>query len=153
MSQCDGFSSREKAKMQLSAETKLGLTVTGKVLNPYSHHKFYTCIQFYLYSFPFFSVRSFVELTRFLFTIPGVTCFLSQRLSQDPLEKFFGSQRQRGGTSENPNVAEFCKNTQALRVINTACADVSRGNCRGNTEEVNLNKENLHIPKRRRKHK
>ena len=39
MSQCDGFSSREKAKMQLSAETKLGLTVTGNVLNPYSHHK------------------------------------------------------------------------------------------------------------------
>lgn len=33
------------------------------------------------------------------------------------------------GTSENPNCAEFCKNTQALRVINTACA---KGNCRGN---------------------
>ena len=35
-------------------------------------------------------------------------------LCQDPLESFFGCQRERGGTSDNPNVAEFCSNTQAL---------------------------------------
>ena len=81
--------------------------------------------------------------------------FLSEKLSQDPLENFFGCQRQRGGLSENPNVAEFCKNTQALRVINTACGDVSRGNCRGNkqTQPLDIDKENTPLPKRKHYHK
>ena len=42
--------------------------------------------------------RSFVELTRYLFTLSGVKVFLSQR----------------GATNENPNVLEFYRNTQAL---------------------------------------
>ena len=99
------------------------------------------------------SVRSFTELTRFAFTIPGVEVFLSEKLSQDPLEQFFGCQRQRGSTSENPNVAEFCKNTQALRVINSACGEVSRGNCRGNKRSLNVDQENTPLPKRRHHHK
>ena len=44
----------------------------------------------------------------------GVKVILSEHLSQDPLEKFFGCQRMRGGTHDNPSVQEFCKNTQAL---------------------------------------
>ena len=64
---------------------------------------------------------SFTELVPKLFSISGVKVFLSEHLSQDPLEKFFGCQRQRGGTHDNPSVQEFCKNTQALRVINTFC--------------------------------
>ena len=94
-------------------------------------------------------------MTRLIFTIPGVTVFLSERLSQDPLEQFFGCQRQRGGTSENPNMAEFCKNTQALRVINSVCGDVSRGNCRGNkcVHSLDIEKENIPLPKRKRFHK
>ena len=36
-----------------------------------------------------FLVKSFVELVRYIFTIPGVKYFLSERLSQDPLENFF----------------------------------------------------------------
>ena len=39
---------------------------------------------------------------------------MSNMICQDPIEKFFGQQRQRGGAHENPNVAEFIKNTQAL---------------------------------------
>ena len=101
----------------------------------------------------FLAVRSFVELTRFVFTIPGVKVFLSEKISQDPLEKFFSCQWQRGGTSENPNVTEFCKNTQALRVINSVCGNVSRGNCRGNKHVVDTENENAPLPKRRRYHK
>ena len=48
--------------------------------------------------------------------IPGISVFLSNRLCQDQLEIF-------------PNVTEFLKNTQALRVINNT-ANV-RGNRRG----------------------
>ena len=39
---------------------------------------------------PCCTVRSFVELVKFVFTIPGVTVFLSGRICQDPLEGFFG---------------------------------------------------------------
>ena len=50
-----------------------------------------------------------MELVRYLFTIPGLRYFLSERICQDPLEKFFGCQRQRGRVNENPSVSEFVK--------------------------------------------
>ena len=69
-----------------------------------------------------------------MFSLPEVTgeklVFLSTNISQDPLENFFGCQRQRGGTSDNPNVAEFYQNTQALRVVDSFCRGPVRGNCR-----------------------
>ena len=70
-----------------------------------------------------------MEIVRYLFTIPGVELFYSNRLCQDSLENFFGQQRQRGRTDENPNADQFVKNSQALRVINSTCA-TARGNCR-----------------------
>ena len=75
---------------------------------------------------------------------------MSSRLSQDPLEKIFGCQRQRGKSSENPNVYEFCKNTQALRVINSVCGNVPRGNCRGSKHAIDWEAENKPLPKRRK---
>ena len=36
----------------------------------------------------------------------------------------------RGGTHNNPNVLEFCRNTQALRVVNVY-TDLKKGNCHG----------------------
>ncbi len=59
-------------------------------------------------------VKSFTQLVHYLFKVPGVKSFLSEWVSQDPLEKFFGRQRQRGGVNENPTVAQFLK---ALRVL------------------------------------
>ena len=78
------------------------------------------------------AVHSFVELTKYLLV------FMNNKISQDPVEKFFGQQRQRGSSNDNPNVSEFIKGSQALRVINTTCADI-KGNCRGtnnNTEKA-----------------
>ena len=99
-------------------------------------------------------MKSFLELTKYIFTIPGVKFFLSERLSQDPIENFFGCQRQRGRTSENPNVYDFCKNTQALRVINSVCGNFPRGNCRGNKDSViDIQKESKPLPKRCRDRK
>jgi hypothetical protein len=63
----------------------------------------------------------------YIFTIPGVKLFLSEKICQDPLEKFFGHLRQRGSSHENPNVYEAKKSTQALRGINTTARNVSRG--------------------------
>ena len=82
--------------------------------------------------------------------------FLSNRLSQDPVEKFFGQQRQRGSSNDNPNANQFLKNTQTIRVINTTCLNI-RGNCRGTDKVETLQaqqkwiagKENKPLPKQR----
>ena len=96
-------------------------------------------------------MKSFVELTRYLFTVPGVKAFLSRRLSQDPLEQFFGCQRQRGGVHDNPNAVEFLKNSQVLRVVNF-CSKVGKGNCRGSaTNSMDLEKENEPLPRRKKR--
>ena len=99
------------------------------------------------------TVKSFVELVRHVFTIPGVKVFLSEKLCQHPLEKFFDCQQQRGGVNENPNAQEFFKNTQALRVINSFCVDAVKGNCRGNKTPAALDKENMSSPLHKRKRK
>ena len=88
-----------------------------------------------------------LAFVKYLFSQPGVECFLSGKLCQDPLEKFFGCQRQRGGVNENPTVHEFCSNTQVLRVVNSFCQDVSRGNCHGQVGKIELEKENIPLPK------
>ena len=74
---------------------------------------------------------------------------MSQRLCQDSLEKFFGCQWQRGRFNDNPNVAEFVKNTQAICVIGSFCQSPKYGNCRGSNSEQS---EDVHVslPKRRR---
>lgn len=83
--------------------------------------------------------------------MPDVNSFLSQRLCQDPLERFFGLQRQRGGVHENPNVVEFSKNMQALRVVKSVCKTTSSGNCRGGPHESeNIEELCEPLPKRRR---
>ena len=53
------------------------------------HRKNYTCI-IMLYNF-FLPVKSFVALVQFVFTIPGVNSFLSEKLCQDPLENFLAA--------------------------------------------------------------
>jgi len=91
-------------------------------------------------------VHSLLELIPFLFSIPGETCFLSEKLSQDALEKFFGCQCQKGRTNDNPKVYEFLCNTQSLRVIDSIKVDAITGSCRGtkkksyDLEMVDLNK-------------
>ena len=64
--------------------------------------------------------------------LEGVKFFLSSHINQDPLESFFGCQRQRGRGSDNPTVKVFCKNTQ---VIGTFCRDTVKGNCRGTVKK------------------
>ena len=48
---------------------------------------------------------------------------------------------------DNPNVLEFTKNTQALRVINDFYKGPAKGNCCGGHSEA-LDKENLNEPLR-----
>ena len=68
-------------------------------------------------------VHSLVELVRFVFAIPGVTAFLSNRLCQDPLENFFGQQRQRGRVNEISMCHSSSRIHQHLRIVNGICCD------------------------------
>ena len=50
---------------------------------------------------------------------PGTTnklYLLSERISQDPLENYFGKQRARGGKNENHNLQQCVQNATALHV-------------------------------------
>ena len=56
--------------------------------------------------------------------------FLSERISQDPLENYFGKQRTRGSRSDNPSYKECLQNAVAIRAQKSLELDRVRGNCR-----------------------
>lgn len=122
----NGLTSKQKEQMLLSKETLGGLKMT---------------------------TTSFIELVKYLFTVPGVRFFLSRRLFQDPLEKFFGCQRQIGRTHDNTTVNDFERNTQALRVVDSFCRASVKSNCRGNEELNSTDHEMYSLPKRKKKSK
>lgn len=144
MQQREGpFSKKEREMMLLSHETRSGLRLTGKDWWAINRMGSSTCI---------LTVKSFVGLVEFVFNnIPDVSVFLSNRICQDPLEGFFGQQRQRGRVNENPSVSQFAENTRALRVINGVCQHV-RGNCRGASKRKFPQVDNTPLTKRRKKH-
>ena len=71
-----------------------------------------------------------MELTRYLTTLPGTTgqYFLSERISQDPLENYFGRVRARGGRCENPTAKDCLVSAQSLRVQGSFAMEPIRGN-------------------------
>ncbi len=129
----------EKERRQISRETLEGIHITG------------TCntLQKSLIIL-YILVYSFIDLIEDLFADIQVTSFLSQRIQQDPLEKYFGKQRQRGRVNENPTVSEYLKNEQALRVISSINLDVVKGNTRGtNKRRLEVEPEDYKPLKRR----
>ena len=78
----------------------------------------------------YFAVKSFVEITRYLTTLPDTTgqYFLSERISQDPLENYFGRVRARGGQCENPTAKDCLESAQSLRVQGSFAMQPIRGN-------------------------
>ena len=77
------------------------------------------------------AVKSFVEMARFLLR-PGTErlSLLSERISQDPLENYFGMQRARGGRCDNPTLKESLQNAVAIRAQRSLELDRVQGNCR-----------------------
>lgn len=89
-----------------------------------------------MFSLLYKTAYSFIDLIEELFKIDGVKSFLSQKICQDPLENFFGCQRQQGAVNENPSVSEFLKNNQALRIIDFIQIETSKGNTRGTDSDT-----------------
>ena len=111
-----GFSKEEQNLILLSRESRHGITLTGLLCN----------IDFLIHSLFIFGTIIYT----FVFNIPGVSCFLSNRICQDPLEKYFGMQCQSGGTNDKPTIIEFAKNSDTLRLIKNMWFNDSKGNCR-----------------------
>ena len=126
--------------MCISRETMEGLRFTGDLHNvsPSSLHP------------TIFVVKSLVELTRYLLSHLGVQYFLSEKLTQDPLESFFGRQRMRGGYNENPNVQSFLYGSNSLRVQGSAALKVIRGNCKRGRSSSSMPVDHAPLPKRKR---
>ncbi len=101
--------------------------------------------------------KSFVEMTKYILsgTPPDNSeslYFLSERISQDPFDNYFGKQRARGGRNENPNMHQCVHNAAALRVQKSLALDPIRGNCRRNRLNCSDNTINdTPLPKRKRK--
>ena len=68
-------------------------------------------------------------MAKYLLALDSDLCLLSERVSQDPIEKFFGQQRARGGRNENPTLQQCIRNASALRVQKSQALDPVRGNC------------------------
>lgn len=81
----------------------------------------------------YYLVKSFVEMTKYLLSQTGSEglFLLSERISQDPLENYFGKQRSRGGRCDNPTIKDCLINSLAIRAQQSIEMDQVRGNCRG----------------------
>ena len=77
--QREGFSEVEKKKMMLCQQTLDGLQMPG-IYSVTFMKKLMSSLQNYCIH----AVKAFVELVEYLFTIPGVKVFLSEKISQDP---------------------------------------------------------------------
>ena len=117
--------------MLLNAETaaglKLGTYMCTLVLYIYIHvDRCCMCVSLLILVSLYYAVKSFIKLARYTLSLPGAPPLLSRRITQDPLEKFFGLQKQRGRVNENPNSQEFYKEFPS-----TACGSGMLRECEG----------------------
>ena len=84
---------------------------------------------FYYVFFFYFAVNSFVDMAKYLLSQGQDGLFmLSERISQDPLENYFGQQRARDGRNDNPSILQCIHNAAALRVQKSLALNPVRGN-------------------------
>ena len=95
-------------------------------------------------------------MTRYLLSQGQDLFILSERVSQDPLENYFGQQRARGGRNEHPTMQQCIHNAAALRVQKSQALDPVRGNCsrkRHLYDDEPPKIDNTPLPKRKRSKK
>jgi hypothetical protein len=96
-------------------------------------------------------VTSFLEVGPALLVKKDVKFFLTGRISQDPLESYFGDQRSRGHRNTNPTLQQFGVTANILRV-SSGLSKKERGNVRGLGRTINSH-SNTHMSLRKRKQK
>lgn len=96
------FTPKQRQQMQLSTQTLHGLFITS------------------------ISIAAIVRLV----LNAGAPFVLTSHLNQDPLEQLFGHCRHKGGSNDNPTIAESCHIINNIRTVNTQAIAGSRGNTR-----------------------
>ena len=95
-------------------------------------------------------------MTKYLLSRHEGLFLLSERISQDPLENYFGKQRAQGGRNENPNLQQCLRNASALQIQKSGALDPVRGNCR-RKRHMNIDEAEVidasPLPKRKRSSK
>ena len=79
--------------------------------------------------------------------------FFSQRLSQDPIEIFFGCIYRKAVQMITLMCLNLAKNIQTLHVVDSVCKPAVHGNCRWHrhNQSIDITKEKEHIPKRKKR--
>ena len=60
--------------------------------------------------------------------IPGVKCFLSEKLRRDPIESFFENQRMCGNSNDNTDVTSFVQGTVSIFAQGSVSLQSLQGN-------------------------
>ena len=92
------------------------------------------------------TVHSVIELINFLLS-SGVSYVLTERFCQDPLENYFGHQRQIGSRRSNPSVYDFGYNDNTIR-NKKVFQPIQSGN---SYEDVDLQIDDHPVPCKKRK--
>lgn len=97
------------------------------------------------------AANAFAELGPYLLQLPGVKFLLSERINQDPLESFFGNQRQMRGGNEAPSVSQFNVSMNINRLKSSQSMKVFGGNTKRKGSPLKI--DETPMPKRRRTQK
>ena len=89
-------------------------------------------------------MTSFLEVDPILLDDKDVKFLLTERFSQDPIESYFGDQRSRGHRNTNPNVQQFSKTANILRV-SSGLSKKERGNVRGRERDITTTSTTYHF--------
>lgn len=111
------FTKKQKQEMMLSRQTVAGLRIT---------------------------CQSVPEIVRIVLAA-GAPFVLTSHINQDPLEQLFGHCRYKGGSNNNPSVAEACHAINSIRTVSTQAVSSSRGN----TEPSGHTLDVAPVPKRK----
>ena len=116
---------------------------------------YYYCMYMYMYMYVAHTHHycSIILLGTATNCIGNTWSKLSDKINQDPLEKFFGRLHQHGRANQNPTVAEALKSTQTLRVVDSVWVDDLTGsNCRGRKRKSKFldTEDRKPLPKQRR---
>ena len=93
-----------------------------------------------------------MAVARELLQIKGYHFFLSEKLTQDPLEEHFAKQRLRGGCNENPALVQLGSQELVLNVISSGLIKEIRGNTRGRNRDgdsLDIN-DRCQLPKKKK---
>ena len=94
-------------------------------------------------------MHSLIGLVKFLLSQDGMSFVLTERFNQDRVEIFFGKQRSRGNRNDNPCVAQFLQNTQALIVQKSLALGGSSNISKKRNDPLELSLLSRPLPKRR----